>query len=744
MIEKKAIHLSKQLLLFVILLIGSGVQATVYYVDSNIGKSYYNGTSESSPWDSLRTVCNNSANFQPGDIIKFKKGQRFYNFYNGGLNCSGSTNSPITFQSYSTGSAPVLSTAKRIDQETSWTDLGDGRYLYTGYTGFAVALIWQNGSPIKKASSSALTDGDWHLVSGIGIYIRPTDGQAYSTHEYYLSNNTCIFTIANDSYLKFMDLDFEYTVNGIYNTISATSASVGIEVTSCNFSKLHSGIRLNSPSTSVENHDISVTGNNFTDVRFAFICTGLDGAGRHYNLTISNNNIANLAINGAYVMDDPIPDVEALSFQNLEDSIISGNVITHGVKLTDGITNVQNEPVFANGIIIWVNSAALIKNVTISNNTISDLSGAIILGSSPTYVLQNNQISGNVIENCELGMKFNSNAYADDETLVQYNELYGNDINIWLYSGARGYVISDNASFWPGQYHVKFSQSGQFTDSMLDNNCYMPDGALWRNEYTSTTYSNFAAWQATGQDANSTTMDYALKLWLRADTGTLNGAGVAAQPDEAVQTWQDQSGNSWDFACNYSTRRPTLKSNASPNGTNGLCFNGTYNCMNLPGKSATFKSVYIAFKNDVSITKTATQQVPFDMGTDEELVFGSCTSLLTDEMLTVFSKNSAGSYCRSGYTSSSASIAADFHTIAIVYNATNSFDIYLDGAMVSNATSRTDNTPLTVNGTCYIGGRDLAGSYFKGYVFEIIAYDAVHGPTQVADIVNYLEIKYKQ
>lgn len=745
MIGKPAINLSKQLLLFVILFFVSGVNATTYYVDNLIGHSSYNGTSESSPWDSLQTVCAKSSTFQPGDIIKFKRGQRFYNFYNGTLSCSGDSSQSITFQSYGdiTQPAPVLSTAKRIDQESSWTNLGDGRYLYTGYVGTAATWLWQDGFPVKKASSSALTDGYWYLVTGAGIYVRSTDGQAYSEHEYYLSNNSQIFAVSNRSHLKFSDLSFEYTGSAICNGISGTAALSGIEITNCSFSKMQSGIRINSVNASLENHDISVADNTFTDIRFAFICTGLDTVARHYNLNISNNIITNVCIDGAYALNDTSPDVEALSFQNLHDSVISGNIIEHGVKSSEGLVDAQNEPLAAVGIVIWVNPAALIKNVTISNNIIKDLDRGIAFGAGVGYLLQDNEIIGNRIENCAMGIRLNSSSYVGDETLIQYNELYDNDINFCLYSGGRGYLITDNVSFWPGQCHAQFWQSWQFSDSMLDRNCYFPDGALWRYEYTSTTYSNFAAWQATGQDANSVIIDDGLKLWLTADAGTLDASGQPANPEDTVQTWQDQSGNSWDFTCNYSTRRPTLKSNASPNGSMGLYFNGTYNCMNLSGKSAALKSFYVAFKNNSSINKDSANQVLFDAGDAEELVFGSCTSLLNNELLTVCSKNSASSNCRSGYASSSASIVADFHTIAIVYNATNSFDIYLDGVLVSNVTSGTDNTPFTVNGTCYLGGRDLSGAYFSGYIFEVIAYDAVHGPTQVADIVNYLETKYK-
>jgi hypothetical protein len=724
------------------------LSATQYYVDSETGSSSNDG-SLTAPWDSLRTVSINSSSFKFNDIINFKRGQRFYSFFNGNLFCSGKSGRPITFQSYGDTSAPapVLSVGKRIDQDSTWTDLGDGRYLYTGYTGSVTAYIWEDGFPVKKATSSALTDGYWFLSTGTGIYIRPTDGQSYSTHEFYLANNGIIFGITNCGYLKFKDLAFEYSNTAIYNGISATSTSSGIEVVNCSFYRMNSGIRLNSPSTSLENHDITVTDNIFTDIRFAFICTGLNGAARHYNLNISNNIINNICIDGAYALADTSPDVEALSFQNLHDSVISGNIIKHGVKESENITDVQNELLASNGIVIWVHPDALIKNVQITDNVISDVSRAIALGAGIGYFLEDNVVKRNIIDNCEMGLRFNSSSYSGNETIVEANELYSNKINICLYSGARGYSLTNNISFSPEMYHVQLFQYWQLTDSYFDNNIYSPDGALWRYEGTSTTYSDFAAWQNSGLDDNSLIFDENnMILWLKSDAGTLNGDGLPAEDNEGVQTWQDQTGNNWDFSCTASTRRPTLADASAPNGTaKGLYFDGIYNTMRLTDKSAAIKSFYIAFKNTNEITSTSTQEVLIDTGLNEELVLGSCTSLINDEIFTVFSQNSSTSNCRSAYASTTATIPSSFHILAVIYNQTSSgFDIYLDGNLVNNASSGTDDTPLLLNETIYIGSRNLAGSYFKGYVFECIAYDSAHDQNQMDAVTNYITIKYNQ
>ncbi|MCF6175401.1 MAG: hypothetical protein L3J71_06515 [Victivallaceae bacterium] len=731
------------------LMIASLASATNYYVDNAAGSSNNNG-SETAPWDSLQTVCQKSSQFNAGDVIHFKRGQRFYNFYNGNLASSGNATSPITFQSYGDANdpAPILSVGKRIDQDNSWTNLGDGRYLYTGYAGSVVNFIWEDGFPVKKASSSALTDGYWYLVSGTGIYIRPTDGQDYSTHEYYLANNGIVFNVANRSNLIFKDLKFEYSKWGIYNTISATSASSGIKIENCEFSRMYAGIWLNSPTTSIENHDIEVIANIFSDIRFAFICTGLNSTPRHYNLTIADNVIKNIAINGAYVLSDTMPDVEALSFQNLHDSTIINNTIINGIKTSDGITDADGDPVSSSGIIIWIAENATMENVKIKNNYIEDVEKGIVMGAGTAYKLSNNLLKGNIIINSQTGMRLNSSD-VNDSTLVKYNEFYDNDISIVLYSGARGYQFSDNRSFWPKLFHIQTWQAWQLTDSWFNYNVYQPDGALWRNEANNTTYANLASWQQTNQDPDSVTtwngselvVKDGLEIWLKSDAGLFDETGQPVTPGGTIQTWQDQSGNERDYSCTSSTRRPQLTTGISPNGAAGIYFDGVNDAMKLDNASMSLKSVFIVFKASNAITASSPAQTISNQA--GEFSFGSCTGLLTDELFTVMSQNSSDINCRSGYTSASNNISG-FNIMSVVYNSTNSaYDIYLNGTIVSNVKVGSDDNGLVANNlTFHIGARDLAGGYFNGYIFEYIAYNKAFNLDQKQAVEDYLTKKY--
>jgi hypothetical protein len=76
-----------------------------YYVDSVGGSDKNSGTSENEPWASLTPV--HAHNFQPGDVIHFKRGSS----WTGGLviDDSGVEGNPILFKAYGSGEKPIIS-----------------------------------------------------------------------------------------------------------------------------------------------------------------------------------------------------------------------------------------------------------------------------------------------------------------------------------------------------------------------------------------------------------------------------------------------------------------------------------------------------------------------------------------------------------------------------------------------------------------------------------------------------------
>jgi len=98
--------------------------ATTYYVASN-GSDAANGTSTSTPWQSLSKV--NATTFVAGDQILFRRGDTF--FGNIVVKNSGNSSNPIFFGAYGTGAKPVIAGMQAV---TSWTNLGSNIWESTG------------------------------------------------------------------------------------------------------------------------------------------------------------------------------------------------------------------------------------------------------------------------------------------------------------------------------------------------------------------------------------------------------------------------------------------------------------------------------------------------------------------------------------------------------------------------------------------------------------------------------------
>ncbi|MEO7317315.1 MAG: right-handed parallel beta-helix repeat-containing protein, partial [Ginsengibacter sp.] len=110
----------KKSLLFTFLsfIIGLSVNATDYFVASN-GYDGNNGTSQSSPWQSLDKLNASFASLRPGDRVLLRRGDTFYGSIN--VNRSGSAGAPITITAYGSGEKPVITGFTTVD---SWNNLG--------------------------------------------------------------------------------------------------------------------------------------------------------------------------------------------------------------------------------------------------------------------------------------------------------------------------------------------------------------------------------------------------------------------------------------------------------------------------------------------------------------------------------------------------------------------------------------------------------------------------------------------
>src|ERR1035437_1608864 len=112
----------KSLLLLLFIIPVFTANATTYYFSSS-GNDANNGTSTSTPWQTIAKFNSVFSSRSPGDSLLFNRGDTFYGSIT--ISRSGSAGSPIIIGAYGTGAKPIISGFTTI---TGWTNEGGGIY----------------------------------------------------------------------------------------------------------------------------------------------------------------------------------------------------------------------------------------------------------------------------------------------------------------------------------------------------------------------------------------------------------------------------------------------------------------------------------------------------------------------------------------------------------------------------------------------------------------------------------------
>jgi hypothetical protein len=152
-----------------LVMVCANASAMTYYVSSSIGNDTNNGTSSSTPWQTIGHV--NGQTFSPGDSILFKRGD----VWNESLATasSGSSGNPIAFDAYGTGAAPNL-TGYYAVPPSAWVLVTGNAWkapvpaTYTAINFCLFGSVW--GQKVAAVSSNLTAWGDFYLANGF-VYI---------------------------------------------------------------------------------------------------------------------------------------------------------------------------------------------------------------------------------------------------------------------------------------------------------------------------------------------------------------------------------------------------------------------------------------------------------------------------------------------------------------------------------------------------------------------------------------------
>lgn len=157
--------------LAVAFLMSSEASATTYYVSWTLGSDGNNGTSSSTPWQTVGKV--NGQTFLPGDSILFRRGDVWNESLAPGS--SGSSGHPITFDAYGTGAPPNLTGYYAIAPTASaWQPVTGNAWkatLQPTYTGINFCLfgsIW--GQKVSASTANLTAKWDFY-IAGVYLYV---------------------------------------------------------------------------------------------------------------------------------------------------------------------------------------------------------------------------------------------------------------------------------------------------------------------------------------------------------------------------------------------------------------------------------------------------------------------------------------------------------------------------------------------------------------------------------------------
>jgi hypothetical protein len=322
------------------------LMAATYYFDSVSGNDNNKGTSQNSPWKTISKM--NNKTYVAGDVINLKAGSGWAGTLL--VKNSGADGSPITIQSYGTGSKPIFSNTatgiNAVNIRGSWIIIDGLSVIDTPFGGFVINstanhVVIQNVE-VSRSGAGVWMDGQYGLVT-----------KSYF-HDLIMVNNTPKTTNPDDDYGA-IGVVIENQNNEVsYNTMEnckAPSYDYGtdggaVEIYGngsgsyihCNYAIHNNGfMEVGSGNNSSENnitlaYNVSIDNGDLLMMHYGepFGCTYL-------NFNVENNTIVENKTSGTIIIVWSIPSSPVATFRNniiySKKTVSNTNQITHDHNL---------------------------------------------------------------------------------------------------------------------------------------------------------------------------------------------------------------------------------------------------------------------------------------------------------------------------------------------------------------------------------------------------------------------------
>lgn len=382
-----------------------------------------------------------------------------------------------------------------------WISGGNGVY-YISLASLPYFLM-EDSKPLKYASSSACSDGNWYYTNGV-LYYRPVSGIP-GDHIVEKPNYYSGICLDDRSYIVVKGLTIKKCFVGIRNiaTPSTGSRSEYIHIEDCYITICRDGY-FSSADNDETNNCIFVEDNTFRYCsRSIALYSTSDTGVEHQNCLINSNQISlpGFPFTGAaYDWSAAVPqghhDQEAIGLQNVVNCTIENNFVTNGP---------------ASGVVLYVEQGSrVIDNVVQYNQIQCDISGINIGGHWNGDEISGNYVIYNRLKYC--GSSTNNQAAVELGNRYNASQGWNYCYNNTIFACYNGIILTGHGNYWKiknniiqssTQYHIW--AKGDYTnypDRDWDYNCFWWDGSSKFN-FLGNVYS-FSGWQnITGEDINS-------------------------------------------------------------------------------------------------------------------------------------------------------------------------------------------------------------------------------------------------
>ena len=230
-----------------------------------------------------------------------------------------------------------------------------------------------------------------------------------------------------------------------------------------------------------------------------------------------------------------------------------------------------------------------------------------------------------------------------------------------------------------------------------------------------------------------------MHLWLDGNLGTFEGAADPAEDGDDISTWEDQSGNGFDFSSSGSNEKPILREN-TVNGLHVVDFDGLNDRMvHLSDPiSAAPMSVYCVFvPHDLTVNGTLFCNV--HSGSTGEYFSMWARGLSANDPVGWITRTNPGT---NDVVETTTGLTQDQqHIGSAVETSSTQRDVWIDGTSIGSSTASV--VPNSINimaiGTLH---QATPTAFFNGYMCELIVYDVAHDTATRQQVETYLQNRW--